>query len=100
MGQAIAASPRARDWARSRSRARLWARATAERTGRDPFLRLPPCAVVPDCSLYTVRPGDRLSTIAGRFGITVEAILAANPQIGDANAIFSGQVVRLPHPGA
>lgn len=66
--------------------------------GRDPFLRLPPCPEVPDCSLYTVRAGDRLSTIAGRFGITTEAILAANPEITDANAIFSGQVIQLPHP--
>lgn len=68
--------------------------------GRDPFLRLPPCDGVPNCSLYTVRPGDRLSTLAGRFGISVEAILAANPQITDSNAIFSGQVIRLLHPAA
>jgi nucleoid-associated protein YgaU len=68
--------------------------------GRDPFLRLPPCDSVPDCSLYTVRPGDRLSTIAGRFGITTAAILAANEQISDPNQIFSGQVIRLPHPEA
>lgn len=65
--------------------------------GRDPFVRLPPCPSVPDCSLYTVRSGDRLSTIAGRFGITVEAILGANPAITDPNAITSGQVIRLPH---
>ncbi|MBI2782195.1 MAG: LysM peptidoglycan-binding domain-containing protein [Chloroflexi bacterium] len=68
--------------------------------GRDPFLRLPPCDAVPNCSLYTIQPGDRLSTIAGRFGITVPAILAANPQITDSNAIYSGQVIRLPHPAA
>lgn len=66
--------------------------------GRDPFLRLPACADAPACSLYTVRAGDRLSTIAGRFGITTAAILAANPKISDANAIFTGQVIRLPHP--
>lgn len=66
--------------------------------GRDPFLRLPPCPATPDCSLYTVRPGDRLSTIAGRFGITLDAVLAANPTITDANAIFSGEVIELPHP--
>lgn len=68
--------------------------------GRDPFVRLPPCDAAPDCSLYTVRPGDRLSTIAGRFGLTVQAILDANPQISDPNAIFSGHVIRLPHPAA
>lgn len=68
--------------------------------GRSPFLRLEPCGTVPDCSLYTVRPGNRLSTIAGRFGITVESILAANEEITDPNAIFSGQVIRLPHPKA
>jgi hypothetical protein len=68
--------------------------------GRDPFLRLPPCAEASGCSLYAVLAGDRLSTIAGRFGITTAAILAANPAISDANAIHTGQVIRLPHPAA
>jgi LysM repeat protein len=68
--------------------------------GRDPFLRLPPCPATPDCSLYTVRAGDRLSTIAGRFGITLEAVLAANPAITDQNTIYTGQVIKLPHPAA
>jgi LysM repeat protein len=47
-----------------------------------------------------VQPGDRLSTIADRYGITTEAILAANPTITDPNLISSGQVIRLPHPAA
>lgn len=68
--------------------------------GRDPFLRLEPCPDTISCWLYIVRAGDRLSTIAGRFGLTVQAILAANPAITDPNAIFSGQVIRLPHPEA
>ena len=67
--------------------------------GRDAFLRLPPCTDQPACSLYEVRPGDVLSTIAGRFGLTLEVVLDANPEITDANAISSGQLIRLPHLG-
>lgn len=63
--------------------------------GRDPLARLEPCPGTVSCWLYVVRPGDRLSTIAGRFGLTVESILAANPEITDENTIFSGQVIRL-----
>jgi hypothetical protein len=68
--------------------------------GRDPFSRLEPCPVRPNCALYVVKPGDGLSTIAFLFGITVEAILDANPDIDDASTIFSGQVIRLPRPEA
>ena len=66
--------------------------------GRDPFARLEPCGDAPDCHLYTVRPGDLLSSICGRFGLTVADVLAANPSITDPNAIYSGQVIRLPRP--
>ena len=65
--------------------------------GRDPFLRLPPCPGVPDCSLYEVRAGDGLSAISARFGLTLAKVLAANPEITDANAIRTGQLIRLPH---
>ncbi|HJP90110.1 MAG TPA: LysM peptidoglycan-binding domain-containing protein [Candidatus Limnocylindrales bacterium] len=64
--------------------------------GRDPWVRLDACGGdAIDCYLYVVRPGDGLSTIAARFGLTVDAILAANPAIPDANTIYSGQVIRL-----
>jgi len=64
--------------------------------GRDPWLRLEPCGSdTVDCWLYVVQPGDRLAIIAARYGTTVEAILAANPEITDENTIFSGQVIRL-----
>jgi LysM repeat protein len=66
--------------------------------GRTPLVSLPACPDAPACYLYVVRPGDRLSTIAGRYGITIQAILAFNPTITDPNAIFSGQTLRLPGP--
>lgn len=66
--------------------------------GRSPFLRLAPCPDAPGCSLYEIRAGDRLSTIAGRFGLTLDAVVAANPEITDPNSIRTGQLIRLPHP--
>jgi LysM repeat protein len=66
--------------------------------GRTSLVGLPACPGVPACHLYVVRPGDRLSTIAGRYLVSVQAILALNPKITDPNAIFSGQTIRLPDP--
>lgn len=66
--------------------------------GRDPKLRLEPCPDTVSCWLYVVRPGDLLSIIAGRFDVSLQAILDANPAITDANAIYSGQVIRLVGP--
>lgn len=66
--------------------------------GREPYLRLEPCPDATSCYRYVVQPGDTLSTIAGRFRLTVEAILAANPSIDDESTIFSGQVIRLQYP--
>lgn len=55
----------------------------------------PPCA--PGCgNPYTVQPGDTLFFIAQRFGTTVQAILACNPQITNPNLIFPGQVICVP----
>jgi murein DD-endopeptidase MepM/ murein hydrolase activator NlpD len=45
---------------------------------------------------YTVRPGDTLSKIATRNGVTMAQLLQANPQIKDANRINVGDVVNLP----
>jgi LysM repeat protein len=45
---------------------------------------------------YTIVFGDRLSTIAVRYGTTVQAILNANPQITNADRIFPGQVIIIP----
>jgi spore coat assembly protein SafA len=45
---------------------------------------------------YTVRPGDTLSDIAERFGVSLDALIAANPQISDPDRIFPGQVINIP----
>lgn len=46
---------------------------------------------------YTVQPGDTLSEIAERFGVTVAAIVEANG-IQDPNLIFPGQELVIPGP--
>jgi LysM repeat protein len=47
-------------------------------------------------STYTVQWGDTLAIIAANTGTTVVDILAVNPQIWNANYIYSGQVINLP----
>jgi LysM domain len=66
--------------------------------GRSLFVRLEPCPNRDGCHLYVVQPGDRLSAIANRYGLSVAAILELNPAIDDPNTIYSGQVIRLPDP--
>jgi hypothetical protein len=64
--------------------------------GRSALVRLDPCPDRSNCYLYVVQPGDRLSTIAGRYGTTTSAILALNPKITNANQIYSGETIRIP----
>jgi LysM repeat protein len=45
---------------------------------------------------YVVEPGDTLSGIAERFGVSLGALEAANPQITNPDLIFPGQVIRIP----
>jgi len=45
---------------------------------------------------YSVQAGDTLAGIAERFGLTLEALRRANPQIRDPNRIHTGQTIRLP----
>lgn len=57
-----------------------------------------PVQPIPGCSgqIYTVRPGDTLGAIAQRFGVSVQQILAVNPQITNPNVIFIGQPICIP----
>ena len=45
---------------------------------------------------YVIRPGDTLYTIAQRFNTTLNALLAANPQITNPNLIVVGQTINIP----
>jgi len=45
---------------------------------------------------YTVRNGDTLYMIARRYGISLEQLISANPQITNPNLIQIGQVINIP----
>lgn len=46
--------------------------------------------------VYTIQSGDTLWKIAQTNQITLDALVAANPQINDPNQIFVGQVINIP----
>jgi LysM repeat protein len=47
-------------------------------------------------STHTVGPGDTLSGIAARSGVSLAQVEAANPQIADPNLITVGELVNVP----
>ncbi len=50
----------------------------------------------PTPQVYIVAKGDTMSKIAKKFGLTVEEILAANPQIKNADKIGIGDEITIP----
>ncbi len=46
--------------------------------------------------IHTVLAGDTLWGIAGRYGVTPEALIEANPQIKNPNLIYAGEQVVIP----
>ena len=57
----------------------------------------PPTVCAPGTFRYTVQPGDSMWKIAQRFGVSLNALIAANPQIPDPSRIFPGQIVCVPN---
>lgn len=51
-------------------------------------------------SSYTVRKGDTLSQLAKSCSLALEDLLAANPQINNADLIYEGQVINIPRVAA
>ncbi|MBZ4653237.1 MAG: Peptidoglycan-binding lysin domain protein [Peptococcaceae bacterium] len=47
---------------------------------------------------YVIQKGDTLTIIARKFNVTVQAILAVNPQITNPNLIFAGRTIKIPCP--
>lgn len=45
---------------------------------------------------YIVQAGDMLIDVAARFGISTQALLAANPEITNPNTLTAGQRLRIP----
>jgi LysM repeat protein len=56
----------------------------------------------PTPQIYIVKKGDTMSKIARNFNVTVEEIMAVNPEIKDPNKIALGQQIVIPAstPGA
>jgi spore coat assembly protein SafA len=56
-------------------------------------------AECPGGQSYRVVSGDTMFNIAQRFGISLDALAQANPQIADPNRIYPGQEICIPGPG-
>lgn len=54
----------------------------------------------PGCAIYTVQPGDNLTRIARDHGLTLDTVLAWNPQFDDADLIFVDDQVCVGRDGA
>jgi spore coat assembly protein SafA len=62
-----------------------------------PFAPLaPPTPACPGNQVYRVVSGDTMFEIARRYGITLDALITANPQIPDPNLIYPGQEICIP----
>lgn len=59
----------------------------------------PEAPLVPRPEEYIVQRSDSLTKIARNFGITLEELLAANPQIKNPRLIIPGQRIKLPAEG-
>ncbi|MCL6589346.1 MAG: SafA/ExsA family spore coat assembly protein [Firmicutes bacterium] len=56
----------------------------------------PEPGVCPGGISYTIRPGDTMYRIAQRYGVSLTALINANPQISNPNLIYPGQVICIP----
>jgi membrane peptidoglycan carboxypeptidase len=57
---------------------------------------LEPTPEAPVIFYYTVKEGDTLESIAAKFGVSVESILAQNPDVKENRPIHPGDVLKIP----
>jgi LysM repeat protein len=69
--------------------------AATEEVTEEPVATEPPA---PTPQVYVVAKGDTMSKIAKKFGVTIENLLAANPQIKNPNKIKIGDEITIPVP--
>jgi len=58
----------------------------------------PTAVPAPTALVYTIKKNETLSKIATAHGITLDELLAANPQIKNPNKIVEGQQITIPVP--
>ena len=68
----------------------------AERDGPNPQIEITPDGTI----LHRVQARDTLSGIADAYGVTLAALLAANPQITDRSLIHPGDLLTIPGGGS
>jgi LysM repeat protein len=56
----------------------------------------PTVVAAPTPVVYVIKKGDTLSKVANKFGVELDALLAANPAIKDPNKISLGQQIVIP----
>lgn len=72
-------------------------RPSPTRAAGSPAATLAPVVTAgPTGQTYTVQKGDSPYSIAAKFGVTLNAFLAANPEITDPTKLQIGQVVKIP----
>ena len=46
--------------------------------------------------IYIVKKGDTMKKIAGYLGVSLDALVKANPQVTNVNLIYAGQILNVP----
>lgn len=60
---------------------------------------MPPWAPVGGVTEYIVQAGDTMWVISKRFGVSLDSLIRANPQIKNPDVIYPGEVIRIPVSG-